>query len=100
MRCFFEPVMTPYHLAPPLIVAARMDRMRFGMAALFALGDTVFAYYRFTPWVWRLPVAGMVAVVLACGYPGRHYLVADGVIAENNRRSFGLPARGVGRVLA
>jgi hypothetical protein len=79
MRCYFEPVMTPYYLAPPLIVAlavaASMGRLRFGIATVFALADTVFSYYRFSPWLWWLPVAAMLTVVLACGYPGRDHLV-------------------------
>lgn len=79
MRCYFDPVMTPYYLAPPLIVAlvaaARMGRLRFGIAAVVGLADTAFAYYRFSPWAWWLPVVGMLTIVLACGYPGRPHLV-------------------------
>jgi hypothetical protein len=88
LRCYFEPVMTPYYLAPPLIVAliaaARMGRLRFGIAAAVGLADTVFAYYRFSPWVWWLPVVGMLTIVLACGYPGRTHLLADGVASGDN----------------
>jgi hypothetical protein len=75
--------MTPYYLAPPLIVAliaaGRMGRLRFGIAAAAALADTVFAYFRFSPWLWWLPVIGMLGVVLACGYPGRSHFVVDGL---------------------
>ncbi len=81
LRCYFEPVMTPYYLAPPLIVAliaaARMGRLRFGIAATVGLVVTVFAYYHLSPWTWWLPVAVMLTVVLACGYPGRSNLVAE-----------------------
>jgi hypothetical protein len=84
MRCYFDPVMTPYYLAPPLmvalIVAARMSRVRFGIAAIAGLTDTVFAYCRFSPWVWWLPVVGMLTVVLACGYPGRSCLFGGGPV--------------------
>jgi hypothetical protein len=83
LRCGFDPVMTPYYLAPPLIVsliaAGRMGRLRFGIAVAAAVADTVFAYYRFSPWLWWLPVIGMLGVVLACGYPGRRHLVVDSV---------------------
>jgi hypothetical protein len=88
LRCYFEPVMTPYYLAPPLIVAliaaARMGRLRFGIAAAVGLADTVFAYYRFSPWAWWLPIVGMLTIVLACGYPGRTHLLADGVASGDN----------------
>ncbi|MGO9030073.1 MAG: hypothetical protein ACLQOZ_15775 [Acidimicrobiales bacterium] len=83
LRCYFEPVMTPYYLAPPLIVAliaaARAGRWRLGIATVVAFGDTVFAYYRFSPWVWWLPVVGMLTIVLACGYPGKQHLIAHGI---------------------
>jgi len=93
LRCYFEPVMTPYYLAPPLIVAliaaARMGRLRFGIAAAVGLADTVFAYYRFSPWVWWLPVVGMLTIVLACGYPGQTHLLADGVANGDNANDGG-----------
>ena len=78
LRCYFEPVMTPYYLAPPLMVALLAAGFtswrRFGLAVVAAAGDTVFAYYRFSPWVWFLPVIILLTVVLACGYPGREHL--------------------------
>jgi hypothetical protein len=83
LRCFFEPVMTPYYLAPPLIVAliaaGRMGRLRFGIAAASSVADTIFAYYRFSPWLWWVPIIGMLGVVLACGYPGRSHMMVDGL---------------------
>jgi hypothetical protein len=81
-RCFFEPVMTPYYLAPPLILAlvmvARMDRKRF-LAALVIVGEiTYFSYRHLSPWRWWLPVvAGLVGVV-ALGYPKRPVAESDG----------------------
>ncbi|HEX3839337.1 MAG TPA: hypothetical protein VHU85_00950 [Acidimicrobiales bacterium] len=84
MRCYFESVMTPYYLAPPLIVAliaaARMGGRRFAIAAVSGLFCTVFSYWDYSPWVWWLPVVGMLTAVLACGYPGRRHLVANGII--------------------
>jgi hypothetical protein len=74
-RCFFEPVMTPYYLAPPLILAlvmvSRMERKRF-VAALVLIGEiTYFSYRHLGPWRWWLPVvAGLIGVVVL-GYPKR-----------------------------
>jgi len=73
-RCFFEAVMTPYYLAPPLtlglVMASRQGGKRFWAAAVISLEITVFAYYHLNPWVWWLPLVVGLAVVLALGYPG------------------------------
>ncbi len=73
-RCFFEPVMTPYYLAPPLILSlvmvSRQRGKRFWPAAVIALEVTVFSYHHLNPWVWWLPVVAGLAAVLALGYPG------------------------------
>jgi hypothetical protein len=75
-RCFFEPVMTPYYLAPPLIMclimAALQSRKRFWAAVILALEVTVFAYHHLNPWAWWLPVVVGVAAVVALGYPTRN----------------------------
>lgn len=75
VRCYFDAVMTPYYLAPPLIVglllAARTSRMRFATAAVAAVLATIYAYHHTTPWAWWVPVAALLTVVLVCGYPGR-----------------------------
>jgi hypothetical protein len=72
-RCFFEPVMTPYYLAPPLflclIMASRQSRRRFWAAVIIALEITVFAYHHLNPWVWWLTVVAGLFAVLALGYP-------------------------------
>ena len=72
-RCFFEPVMTPYYLAPPLflclVLAARQSGRRFAAAVILALEVTVFAYHHLNPWVWWLPVVASMAAILALGYP-------------------------------
>lgn len=98
LRCYFEPVMTPYYLAPPLIVALLAAGCagwrRFGLAVVFAFGVTVFAYYRFSPWAWFLPVVALLTVVLACGYPGRAHLAPGrGATDEDGGTS---PERGGG----
>ena len=73
-RCFFEPVMTPYYLAPPLImcmvIAARQPRKRFWPSVVIALEITVFAYHHLNPWVWWVPIVGGLFAILALSYPG------------------------------
>ncbi len=73
-RCFFEPVMTPYYLAPPLIMcmvmASRQNRKRFWPATILAFEVTVFAYHHLNPWVWWLTVVAGLVGILALGYPG------------------------------
>jgi hypothetical protein len=72
-RVFFEPVMTPYYLAPPLllclVLVSRQRGKRFWPAVVIALEVTVFAYHHLNPWVWWLPVAIGAGAVLALGYP-------------------------------
>ena len=72
-RCFFEPVMTPYYLAPPLflalIMAARQHGKRFWPASVIAVELTVFAYHFLSPWAWWSPLVVGLTAVLALGYP-------------------------------
>jgi hypothetical protein len=72
-RCFFEPVMTPYYLAPPLllglVLAARASRARFWAAAALALEVTVFSYYHLNPWFWWSTVVLGLAGVLGLAVP-------------------------------
>jgi hypothetical protein len=76
-RCFFEAVMTPYYLAPPLIlavaVAAQRSGVRLAAASATALAITVYSYFRFSPWVWWLPIVAAMGVLLALGYPGKSH---------------------------
>ncbi len=73
MRCMFEAVMTPYYLAPPLIlalvVASLWGSWRFCSAAAISLEMSIFAYHHLSPWAWWLPVVVGMAAVLALGYP-------------------------------
>ncbi len=77
-RCFFEAVMCPYYLAPPLFLAlvlvARTDRPRFCGAVAIAIATSVYAYLHFRPWVWWVPVIAGLSAVLAIGYPGSETL--------------------------
>jgi hypothetical protein len=72
-RCFFEPVMTPYYLAPPLILclvlAARHSTRRFTAAVVLALAVTVFTYFHLQPWIWWLPVVASMTSLVILGYP-------------------------------
>jgi hypothetical protein len=72
-RCLFEAVMTPYYLAPPLILglvmASRHGTKRFWAATVIAMEVTVFAYHYLNPWAWWLPVIVGLAAVVALGFP-------------------------------
>jgi hypothetical protein len=72
-RCVFEPVMTPYYLAPPLFVclvmASRQSRKRFWPAVVIALEITVFAYHHLNPWIWWSVVVVGLGTIVALGYP-------------------------------
>ena len=72
-RCCFEAVMTPYYLAPPLILllvlAARTDARRLAGSIAVALGISWFAYWRFSPWVWWTPIVCGLVALLALTYP-------------------------------
>jgi hypothetical protein len=72
-RCFFEAVMTPYYLTPPLIVllvlVGRGSARRFRVAVGVAVGISWFAYWHLNPWVWWLPVVAGLMVILAVAFP-------------------------------
>lgn len=68
-RCYFEPVMTPYYLAPPLlaalVLAASGSGRRFWGAVVIAGELSIFAYFHLEAWAWWLPmVAGLTVVVM------------------------------------
>jgi hypothetical protein len=73
MRCLFEAVMTPYYLAPPLVlalaIASRQSGKKFWAACIVASEVTVFTYQRLSPWAWWLPVVLGMGLVLALGFP-------------------------------
>lgn len=72
-RCFFEAVMTPYYVVPPLILALLLVSVRGGRrlaaASVLAAGMCVYAYFHLAPWVWWSPIVVGLAAVLALGYP-------------------------------
>ena len=107
-RCFFEPVMTPYYLAPPiflcLIMASRQRGKRFWPAVVIALEITVFAYHHLNPWVWWLPVVAGLGAILALGYPGgrlvgRNEPETSGGDHIDDESDDALPAEGTDRSL-
>jgi hypothetical protein len=72
-RCFFEPVMTPYYLAPPLVLAlvitSRTNGKKFWAAVVIAVSVSVYSYFHLSAWVWWLPVVGGLSAMLALGFP-------------------------------
>lgn len=76
LRIFFEPVMDPYYIWPPLalgvLLAARQKSIwTFGGIAALSAGLTVAAYDHSSPWAYWTPlVAGLAVVLLVC-FPWR-----------------------------
>ncbi|MDA8340667.1 MAG: hypothetical protein M0007_00335, partial [Actinomycetota bacterium] len=74
IRGYFEPVMTPYYLAPPLavgiVVVAGKGRARLAVAVAISFAMTVFGYYHLSPWAWWAPMMVGMTAVLALGFPG------------------------------
>ncbi len=72
-RCFFEAVMTPYYLAPPLllglVLASLATTRRFWMVSGITLAITVFAYWHLSPWSWWLPIVAGMASILYLTHP-------------------------------
>lgn len=73
-RCFFEAVMCPYYLVPPIVItlvlAAGRPRLRFEAALGVAAGVIAYSYFHFSPWVWWLPLVAGLVVMLALSYLG------------------------------
>jgi hypothetical protein len=85
-RLFFEAVMTPYYIAPPLflglVLAARQGGKRLWAAGVLAIAITVFAYGHRSPWAWWLPILAALAVILALGYPSRSTSESESPLLE------------------
>ncbi|HZM55118.1 MAG TPA: hypothetical protein VFC03_08865, partial [Acidimicrobiales bacterium] len=96
MRCMFEAVMTPYYLAPPLLlalaIASRQGGKRFWAACVIALEITVFAYHHLSPWAWWLPVVVGMAAVLALGYPNKSRTASKPPLASEPEDTAEVPA--------
>jgi len=75
LRCFFESVMVPFYLGPPfalLLLAAsvRPGRWRLAVTSASLVVSLVVATHYLAPWDYWLPMVGLLAVGLACGWPG------------------------------
>jgi hypothetical protein len=104
-RCFFEPVMTPYYLAPPLLLGTALCanagwRQLLG-ASVIAFEITIYSYYHLSAWKWWLPMVAGLGAILALGYPGRtpdslldndFHRVAAGPLDRDQRGSVLAPA--------
>jgi len=75
-RCIFESVMDPFYLGPPLVMclvaaAARPGRWRLPLSIVFAVAVTVACTYHRGEWAYWLIMTVLLALTLACGWPGR-----------------------------
>ncbi len=72
-RAFFEAVMAPYYLLPPLavllVVASRSGARRFAVSCGAALLVSWLAYRHVGPWAWWLPVVVVLSAILVVTYP-------------------------------
>ena len=74
LRSYTESVMTPYYpwaaLAFGLVVAARCNRWRFGVAVCLAIATTILAQLRigWIPW-WTIQIAGLTALLVVAAHP-------------------------------
>ncbi len=100
LRCAFESVMVSFYLGPPLalivVVAAARDRTTWLVGSFMtAMVATVVAFHRFSEWGYWTPMVALLAIGLACAWPGREALgltssaqrggVADRSIDEQDR---------------
>ncbi len=74
LRCYTESVMTAYYvwpaLAVALVVAAREDIRRFGLAIVVAIATTVVAQWHLGEWPWwSLDVAGVTGLLIISFQP-------------------------------
>jgi hypothetical protein len=73
-RCYFESVMDPYYLWPPvalilLAVASNRSWWRIGVTLAAISAASVYSYRYTGPWEWWLPVVGLLSIALALSRP-------------------------------
>ena len=73
-RCWFEAVMTPYYVAPSIVLTPRAGvphrrACRFAGSISVALGVSWFAYWRFVAWVWWPPIVVGLMVLVGLAHP-------------------------------
>jgi hypothetical protein len=87
LRCFFESVMVPFYLGPPfalilLACAAASGGRRLAVATGAMVVGTVLAFHRLGEWSYWLPMVALLALGLACAWPGRSAFGAQAGTAE------------------
>jgi hypothetical protein len=75
LRCFFESVMVPFYLGPPLaliVLAAALQSswIRLLGSWTLAMVATAFSFHRFSEWGYWVPLVALLAAGLAAGWPG------------------------------
>ena len=75
-RCFFESVMDPFYLGPPLAVIVLAASARTGWRPMVgawaaAMAATVFSFYHLSEWLYWSPMVVLLGIGLACAWPGR-----------------------------
>jgi len=75
-RCFFESVMDPFYLGPPLamivlVASVRPRWTRLATAWAVAMAATAFSSRHLSEWGYWLPMVAFLAVGLALAWPGR-----------------------------
>lgn len=76
LRIFFEPVMCPYYLWPPLAIAVvlaavKCSPFRFAMVAVLSVALSIYAYWHLSPWIYWLPLVSGLGVILVATLPSR-----------------------------
>ncbi len=75
LRCFFESVMVPFYLGPPLALIVLASALRGSWIRLLgawsvAMVATAFSFHRFSEWGYWAPLVVLLAAGLAAGWPG------------------------------
>ena len=75
LRCFFEAVMVPFYVGPPLamivLVASFRNRWpRVIWAWVIGMTTSAFAFQRFSEWGYWAPLVVLLGAGLACAWPG------------------------------
>jgi hypothetical protein len=101
-RCFFESVMVPFYLAPPLIaivlvasVHARPWRVLGAWAA--AMVATILSFQHVSEWAYWLPMVLLLGIGLGCAWPGRTAISGDALPSDKStdrRRRLDVPVFG------
>ena len=78
LRCVFEPVMVPYYLLPglalALLVASRLNPVRFWVAAVAAVVCTLLSYRHVSEWQYYVTMVTPLALTLIAAWPGQRTL--------------------------